>query len=197
MEDLISRQAAIDALNEYFARIGKLKRRGLTKGEKAISLDTVEAIKNLPPVEAIPVSWIEAKIELVNDLPGVSMLKMKAADWVDLVKQWRAEQRNPEVDHDAQIRELAEEMQKHGVHKPTVDSSTAETTETTAETTVPSTNDWIPVEREIIHCKDCKHWRDDHTCHEHSLVSPMCANEYCSRAERRTDERFDRQTGGD
>lgn len=50
---------------------------------------------------------------------------------------------------------------------------------------------------EIIRCKDCKHWRDDHTCHEHSLVSPMCANEYCSRAERRTDERFDRQTGGD
>ena len=41
-------QAAIDALNEYFARIGKLKRRGLTKGEKAISLDVVGAIKALP-----------------------------------------------------------------------------------------------------------------------------------------------------
>ena len=40
---------------------------------------------------------------------------------------------------------------------------------------------------EIIRCKDCKYWRDDHTCHEHSLVSPMCANEYCSRAERRTE----------
>ena len=145
MSDLIDRQAAIDALNEYFARIGKLKRRGLTKGEKAISLDTVEAIKNLSPVEAIPVSWIEAKIELVNDLPGVSMLKMKAADWVDLIKQWRAEQRNPEVDHDAQIRELAEEMQKHGVHKPSAAPSTAQTTETTA----PSTDDWIPVEREL------------------------------------------------
>ena len=51
MNDLISRQAAIDALNEYFARIGKLKRRGLTKGEKAISLDTVGAIKTLPPIQ--------------------------------------------------------------------------------------------------------------------------------------------------
>lgn len=51
MDSLISRQAAIDALNEYFARIGKLKRRGLTKGEKAISLDTVGAIKTLPPAQ--------------------------------------------------------------------------------------------------------------------------------------------------
>lgn len=28
MDDLISRQAEIDVLNEYFVRIGKLKRRG-------------------------------------------------------------------------------------------------------------------------------------------------------------------------
>ena len=51
MSDLISRQAAIDALNEYFARIEKLKRRGLTKGEKAISLDTVGTIKTLPSAQ--------------------------------------------------------------------------------------------------------------------------------------------------
>ena len=49
--DAISRQDAIDALNEYFARIGKLKRRGLTKGEKAISLDTVGIIKTLPSAQ--------------------------------------------------------------------------------------------------------------------------------------------------
>ena len=47
--DLISRQAAIDALNEYFARILKMKRGGLR--EKAISLDTVGAIKALPTVQ--------------------------------------------------------------------------------------------------------------------------------------------------
>lgn len=50
-EDCISREDAIDALNEYFERIGKLKRRGLTKGEKAISLDTVGTIKTLPSAE--------------------------------------------------------------------------------------------------------------------------------------------------
>ena len=38
---------------------------------------------------------------------------------------------------------------------------------------------------EIVRCKDCKHWEHDHTCREHSLVSPMMANEFCSRAERR------------
>lgn len=51
MNDLISRQAAIDALNEYFSRIGKLKRRGLNKGEKAISLDTVGTINSLPSAQ--------------------------------------------------------------------------------------------------------------------------------------------------
>ena len=38
---------------------------------------------------------------------------------------------------------------------------------------------------EIIRCRNCKHWREDHTCKEHSLVSPMMAYEFCSRAERR------------
>lgn len=52
MEDLIKRQAAVDALNEYFARIGKLKRRGLTKGEIAISLDAVGIIKALPSAQS-------------------------------------------------------------------------------------------------------------------------------------------------
>lgn len=54
---LISLNAAIDALNEYFSRIGKLKRRGLSNAEKAISLDTVGAIKSLPSAQRwIPVT---------------------------------------------------------------------------------------------------------------------------------------------
>ena len=36
----------------------------------------------------------------------------------------------------------------------------------------------------VVRCKDCKWWMDDHTCREHSLVSPMGANEFCSRGER-------------
>ena len=41
---------------------------------------------------------------------------------------------------------------------------------------------------ELIRCKDCKWWRSDHTCQEHSLVSPMLANDFCSRAEEREGE---------
>lgn len=43
---------------------------------------------------------------------------------------------------------------------------------------------------EIIRCKDCKWWRrdSDHTCKEHSLVSPMLANDFCSRGERKDDD---------
>lgn len=51
MDDLISRKVALEALNEYFVRIGKLKRRGLTSGEKAISLDTAGTIKTLPSAQ--------------------------------------------------------------------------------------------------------------------------------------------------
>ncbi len=105
MNDSISRQAA------------KLKVLYGKKGDTAEDFNDkcVDCLDDVQPEEAIPVSWIEAKIELVNSLPGVSMLKMKTADWRDLVEQWKAEQRNPEVDHDAQIREFAEEMSKHGV----------------------------------------------------------------------------------
>ena len=42
---------------------------------------------------------------------------------------------------------------------------------------------------ELVRCKDCKWWRDtDHTCKEHSLVSPMRAEEFCSRGERKDGE---------
>ena len=52
-KDCISRAAAVEALNEYFSRIGKLKRRGLSNAEKAISLDTVGAIKSLPSAQPV------------------------------------------------------------------------------------------------------------------------------------------------
>lgn len=46
---LIDQQEALDALNEYFCRISKLKRRGLNNSEKAISLDVAGVIQSLPP----------------------------------------------------------------------------------------------------------------------------------------------------
>ena len=61
MDDTISRAAALDALNEYFVRIGKLKRRGLNKGEKAISLDVVGTINSLPPAQPGWIPWDSGK----------------------------------------------------------------------------------------------------------------------------------------
>ena len=70
MDDLTCRQAA------------KLKGLHGEKGDTAEDFNDkcVDCLDDVQPVEAIPVSWIEAKIELVNSLPGVSMLKMKTAD---------------------------------------------------------------------------------------------------------------------
>lgn len=45
---------------------------------------------------------------------------------------------------------------------------------------------YLYAQTEIIRCGECKYWRADHTCKEHSLVSPMLAYDFCSRAERRT-----------
>ena len=40
----------------------------------------------------------------------------------------------------------------------------------------------------VVRCKGCKYWRDtDHTCREHSLVSPMTAENFCSKGERKDD----------
>lgn len=45
---------------------------------------------------------------------------------------------------------------------------------------------------EVVRCKDCRYWRDtDHTCREHSLVSPMTAKDYCSKGERKDGERHE------
>lgn len=53
---------------------------------------------------------------------------------------------------------------------------------------VAPTVDAVPV----VRCKGCKYWRDtDHTCREHSLVSPMTAEDFCSKGERKDGEQHD------
>ena len=76
--------------------------------------DAINELTPVPPSEAIPVSWIEAKItqliSMDNEFAGLTVHIIKT-----LLNEWKAEQRSPEVDHDAQVREFAEEMSKHGV----------------------------------------------------------------------------------
>lgn len=81
--DPIDRQAAINALNEYFSRIGKLKRKGLTKGEKAIGLDTVGVIKSLP--SAI-VRCKDCKHHIFEDeKPGMVYCPEIISGWVKMI----------------------------------------------------------------------------------------------------------------
>ena len=78
-DDTISRQAALSALNEYFVRIGKLKRRGLNKGEKAISLDVVGTINSLPSAQP---GWIPTSERLPdNDRAVLVTLKWAEDDY--------------------------------------------------------------------------------------------------------------------
>ena len=71
------------------------------------------------------------------------------------------------------------------VFKATGDFEKVETQVMTCDRHIKILKDLPSAQPEIIRCRDCKHWREDHTCREHSLVSPMMAYDFCSRAERR------------
>ena len=51
MDDLISRQAAIDALNEVYCHIEMVKKRPVNKTEQAVYLDMIGAVKSVPSEE--------------------------------------------------------------------------------------------------------------------------------------------------
>ena len=51
MSDLISRQAAIEAMEQRYCDIERVKRRPVTKGEQAIFLDMRGTVRSLPSVE--------------------------------------------------------------------------------------------------------------------------------------------------
>ena len=51
MSDLISRQAAIDAMNQIYCHVEMIRKRPVTKGEQALFLDMRETIKALPSAE--------------------------------------------------------------------------------------------------------------------------------------------------
>ena len=74
MDDLISRQAAIDAVtphdDEYRIR---------------------DVLEDLPPVEAIPVEWINSKIARLREMDN-AFASLTASQIRALLNDWRAEQ---------------------------------------------------------------------------------------------------------
>lgn len=161
MDDLISRQAAIDALDKRFDDVPM----ELTTEILQLRHDLRERIPSAQPATNC------------SEIPNSSDDTISRQAAIEALARMMPRSYTPDGSHPAD----EEIFKAQEIYVDCIESI-----------------EILPaVQPEIIHCKDCKHWRDDHTCHEHSLVSPMCANEYCSRAERRTDERFDRQTGGD
>ena len=63
MNDLIERQAAIDALEQIYCHIELIKRRPVTKGEQAMFLDMRGAIMEVPSAqpERKKGKWIEER----------------------------------------------------------------------------------------------------------------------------------------
>ena len=74
MSDLISRQAAIDAVtphdDEYRIR---------------------DVLEDLPPVEAIPVEWIDSKIARLKEMDN-AFASLTASQIMALLNDWRTEQ---------------------------------------------------------------------------------------------------------
>lgn len=74
MDDLISRQAAIDAVtphdDEYRIR---------------------DVLEDLPPVEAIPVEWIDSKIARLKEMDN-AFASLTASQIMALLNDWRTEQ---------------------------------------------------------------------------------------------------------
>ena len=85
MDDLISRQAAIDALHMHL-----MYRMGTDSNKKRLD----EWINNLPsvqPEEAIPVSWISAQIERLKGMDN--LFADLTADIIQTtLNEWRKEQ---------------------------------------------------------------------------------------------------------
>ena len=51
MDDLISRKAAIYAMNEVYRHIKMIKKRPVNKTEQAMYLDMIGAVKSVPSVQ--------------------------------------------------------------------------------------------------------------------------------------------------
>jgi len=51
MDDLISRQATIDAMNEVYCHIEMIKKRPVNKTKQAVYLDMIGVVKSVPSAE--------------------------------------------------------------------------------------------------------------------------------------------------
>ena len=83
MIDLISREAALNCFYSWVDKYGDV----YTPDE----IPEYQAIEALPPVEAIPVEWIERKIARLKEMDN-AFSSLTASQIMALLNDWRTEQ---------------------------------------------------------------------------------------------------------
>ena len=97
MSDLISRQAAIDAIGKKSDEIYKTKQKGATYPHDdffqgmAYAGNVVEQMPSAQPEPAIPLQWIEAQIEWLKSLDN-AFSTLTAGQISAMVNKWEDEQ---------------------------------------------------------------------------------------------------------
>ena len=86
MDDLISRQEAIDALDKRFDNIPMEQTAEILMLRKDL-----RELPTIQPEPAIPVAWIEKYIEWLKSLDN-EFAKLAAAHISVMLKKWRSEQ---------------------------------------------------------------------------------------------------------
>lgn len=83
MSDLIDREAALKCFHSWVDKYGDV----YTPDE----MPEYRALEDLPPVEAIPVEWIERKIARLKDMDN-AFASLTASQIMALLNDWRTEQ---------------------------------------------------------------------------------------------------------
>lgn len=86
MNDLINRQAAIDAVNSWRGRFSEEYNEAIDDCENSII-----KLPSIQPELSIPLSWIERYIEWLKSLDN-EFVNLAAAHISVMVKKWRREQ---------------------------------------------------------------------------------------------------------
>lgn len=94
MSDLISRQAAIDAIRCNITITGR-QNAELVAATIGAFADRIKALPSAQPEPAIPISWLEKEVEHLesreNSFAVLDAMQLKA-----LIKRWRGEQDDTE-----------------------------------------------------------------------------------------------------
>lgn len=95
MNDLISRQAAIDALDALCDRECEYskKQRSFMCGACRLgsAFDVIDELPSVQPEPAIPLSWIEGQIEWLKSLDN-AFLTLTAGQISSMMNNWKDEQ---------------------------------------------------------------------------------------------------------